>query len=144
MLRRAEELARRPTHGGLPALRYDTGEELEILNDLYAQARLLQNFFSPQMKLVAKIRDGARVQKRYDEPQIPFARVLASSAVDDAVKERLQAEYLELNPLAIQRQVGRLSQRLFQLAQAKALQREKEVIVTRDHAYPSREATKTR
>ncbi len=46
--------------------------------------------------------------------------------------------------MAIQRQVGRLSQRLFQLAQARALRREKEVIVTRDPAYLSREATKTR
>ena len=123
-------------------LRYDTEEELRVLNDLYAEERLIQNFFSPQMKLLAKTREGARVHKRYDQAQTPYARVLASSAIDDSAKERLRTEFLDLNPAAIQRRVGRLCHRLFQLAQQKALRLEKEVIVTRDLAYLLVEATK--
>jgi hypothetical protein len=43
--------------------RYDTPEELKTLNQLYAQQRLMTNFFIPQAKLISKQRDGARVRR---------------------------------------------------------------------------------
>lgn len=53
-------------------LRYDTSEELEIINDLYANdLRLFKNFFQPVMKLVKKERIGGKV-KRKIEAKTPY------------------------------------------------------------------------
>ena len=53
-------------------LRYDTQEQLRLLNQLYAQLQLLVNFFYPSMKLIEKVRAGARVYKRYDTAPHPL------------------------------------------------------------------------
>jgi len=47
--------------------RYDTEEELMLLNELYNILRLYNNFFLPQMKLIEKTREGSKVKKRYDK-----------------------------------------------------------------------------
>ncbi len=52
--------------------RYDSPEQLRLLNALYAQLRLYTNYFQPVMKLVSKERIGAKVRKRYDAPQTPY------------------------------------------------------------------------
>lgn len=57
--------------------RYDTAEELRLLNELYAELSLITNFFSPQMKLMAKTREGARVRKHYDRAKTPYQRLLS-------------------------------------------------------------------
>jgi hypothetical protein len=41
--------------------RYDTDAELALLNDIYALLRLQINFFTPQQKMIAKTREGAKV-----------------------------------------------------------------------------------
>ena len=57
------------------------------------------------MKLVNKERVGSRVKKTYDEAKTPYQRVLDSSHVDEASKERLRKEYTTLNPVALLRQI---------------------------------------
>ncbi|MBU4179908.1 MAG: ISNCY family transposase [Actinobacteria bacterium] len=52
-------------------MRYDTDEELGILNELYSLLRLYLNFFQPQMKLIEKTRIGSKVKKKYDHPKTP-------------------------------------------------------------------------
>ena len=44
---------------------------VEALARLYAAARLFVNFFQPSFKLTHKSRSGARIVKRYDNPQTP-------------------------------------------------------------------------
>ncbi len=56
--------------------RYDSPEELEMLNELYSYLQLYLNFLHPQMKLVRKERIGAKVKKQYDLPQTPYQRLL--------------------------------------------------------------------
>lgn len=46
--------------------RYDTEEELDVLRELCSHLRLWVNFFSPIMKLTEKVRDGAKLTRRYD------------------------------------------------------------------------------
>ncbi len=99
--------------------RYDTDAELRLLNRLYERLRLLVNYFQSQMKLREKIRDGSRVIKKYDEPQTPYARVLASPTVSDPVKTRLQREYETLNPAQLRREIDALQQELWQLTRKK-------------------------
>ena len=85
------------------------------LDQLYGELRLLINFFLPSMKLVEKTRHGSRVTKRYDRPQTPYARVLASPTVDDHLKDQLRALYATLNPAALSRSIRRLQRRVASL-----------------------------
>jgi len=56
--------------GILGHLRYDTSEELEIINDLYEnELRLYKNFFQPVMKLKEKVREGGKVHRKYEVPK---------------------------------------------------------------------------
>jgi len=52
--------------------RYDTDAELEVLRELYSHLRLWVNHFCPVMKLREKVRDGARVTRRYDAARTPY------------------------------------------------------------------------
>jgi len=47
--------------------RYDTAEELAVLNEIYALLRVQTNFFAQQQKLIERHREAAKVTKRYDE-----------------------------------------------------------------------------
>jgi len=54
--------------------RYDTEEELEVLNQLYESLRLYTNFFQPVMKLAEKERMGSKVKKKYDKAKTLLSR----------------------------------------------------------------------
>lgn len=101
-------------------LRYDTQEQLRLLNRLYAQLRLLVNFFYPSMKLIEKVRVGSRMRKRYDAPRTPYQRVLDSTQVPEKAKKKLRAQFDRLNPAAITRSMLVLQR----LLERKALRRQ--------------------
>ena len=71
------------------------------LQRLYVSARLYVNFFQPSFKLASKQREGARVLKRYHPPLAPYQRLLASSRIDETVKERLREQFAALDPVAL-------------------------------------------
>ena len=73
----------------------------DALQRLYSASRLFVNFFQPSFKLKEKVRNGARITKRYYAPQTPCARLLASDSVSEAVKQQLQASSQQLDPLAL-------------------------------------------
>ena len=99
--------------------RYETKKELEILNELYKVLRLYTNFFQPVMKLVEKTRVGSKVIKRYDKSKTPYQRVLDSPYVPREDKERLRAEYDQLNPAELKRELTKLKNRLMMEASTK-------------------------
>ena len=84
-------------------LRYDTQQQLRLMNQLYANVGLLVNFFYPSMKLIEKMRVGARVHKRYDAPRTPFQRVLDCTLIVPAAKRKLRLQLARLNPAEITR-----------------------------------------
>src|SRR5215472_6024058 len=71
------------------------------LQRLYESARLYVNFFQPSFKLASKQRDGARVRKRYHPPLAPYQRLLASSRIDETVKQRLREQFAALDPVGL-------------------------------------------
>jgi hypothetical protein len=100
-------------------LRYDSEEERVLIEALFrGPYRLYMNFFQPVMKLVAKERVGGKVKRRYDLPQTPFQRLLASP-LSEREKERLRATYLQLNPAQLKRSIDVLIDRLYQAYQEK-------------------------
>ncbi len=92
--------------------RYDTDEELAALNAVYATLGLLVNFFYPSVKLIKKTRCGSKVRRIHDEPQTPFQRMLLSPAVDAEAKGRLKQQFSALNPVALKRELTRLTDHL--------------------------------
>lgn len=120
--------------------RFDTPEELEILNEIHALVRLHTNFFMPSAKLVSKTRDGSKVTKRYDTPTTPYRRVLARDDVDQKAKDALTAEFETLNPADLRRRIGKLQDELYKL-NAQKNPRWKEEVEASDVEYLYCEAT---
>jgi hypothetical protein len=100
-------------------LRYDTPGELELLNQIWTAQALIGNHFYPQQKLISKVRDGAKVTKRYDPARTPYARAVAHPAVTPLRRRRLDAQHASFNPAAVQRQIQALCGELLTLATAK-------------------------
>ena len=96
-------------------LRYDTQQQLNILNEIYDQVRLMVNFFQPSMKLLSKTRNGAKTTRRYDEPKTPHQRLMSSTDIPQRVKDNLTAQFDQLNPAEINRQMVRLQGKLIKM-----------------------------
>jgi hypothetical protein len=97
--------------------RYDTEAAQQLLNELYGYLRLYVNFFQPVMKLIQKTRIGSKVRKKYDKPQTPYQRVLASSFVPETKKQVLREQYAQLNPADLRRKIARLQDKLLHLSE---------------------------
>lgn len=95
--------------------RFETQEELQLLNSIYADLRLYVNFFQPVLKLIGKEQVGKKTVKRYDEAATPYQRVLSSKQVDLTVKARLCHQYLQLNPVALRNKIDQNVARLWKI-----------------------------
>ena len=104
--------------------RYDTMEELVVLNELYDYLRLYINFFQPVRKLIKKERIGSKVIKKYDEAKTPYRRVLASPDIEDEIKMKLKNQYDMLNPAELKRKITKLQNNLLKLNALKQKARE--------------------
>ncbi|MBI4811699.1 MAG: DDE-type integrase/transposase/recombinase [Ignavibacteriales bacterium] len=100
--------------------RYDTDEELQLLNNIYDILRLYTNFFLPTMRLKEKSRIGSKVKRLYDKPITPFKRVLQHPTVSKVVKKKLKYLYQTLNPAQLKRDLIKLQNRLFSIAESKS------------------------
>ncbi|MBI5452376.1 transposase [Candidatus Gottesmanbacteria bacterium] len=115
--------------------RYDTEQELTLINQLYAHLRLYTNFFQPVMKLVEKTRIGSKVTKKYDYPLSPYKRVLKSSQIPQENKTELSKLYLNLNPAELKRKITNCQNKLLQLAQLKTKIRKKNLTQAENLGY---------
>jgi hypothetical protein len=52
--------------------RWETEQELALLESIYDELRLYINFFQPSFKLIAKERIGNKTIKRYDTAKTPY------------------------------------------------------------------------
>ncbi|MCY7289552.1 MAG: integrase, partial [Cryobacterium sp.] len=100
--------------------RYDTAAELGILNQVWVLQSQMTNYFLPQQKLVAKVRNGAKVTKKYDKATTPHRRAERHDTVGVQDKAILTDTYTELNPAAIQRQIQALTEQLLTLTTNKS------------------------
>jgi len=79
-------------------LRYETEDELLLLNQLHFLLRLDTHFFPPVTKLVFKD----------DESKTPLRRVIGSPLIDNSMKQALQDQYEELHPAELKRQIVKI------------------------------------
>lgn len=89
-------------------LRYDTNEELNILNDLYRnELRLYKNFFQPHIKLIKKERVNGRIKRKYDKPKTPYHLLMESKYISERTKLELTEVYDSLNPAELKRNIDK-------------------------------------
>ncbi len=101
-------------------LRYDTYEELAIMNDLYHnELRLYKNFFQPVMKLASKERVGGKIKRKYEVARTPYHRLMESGQIRDETKDELKGIYLSLNPAQLKRSIDAKLAKLYRAYEEK-------------------------
>lgn len=96
--------------------RYDSKEEIDLINSLYRnELRLYKNFFQPIIKLKSKIRIGSKIKKKYDKPKTPYKRLIESKEVSKTKKVELIKIYNSLNPAQIKRQINKKLMELYKM-----------------------------
>lgn len=101
--------------------RFETDQQLALLERIYPLVMQYHNFFSPMMRLESKERDGSKVTRRYATATTPYQRLLmADGRVDEHTRESLRREYEATNPAALLRQITALSRQMEDLADTAA------------------------
>jgi len=116
-------------------LRYDTEDELKLLNKLYIYLGHYTNYFQPVVKLVLKTRTGSKVTKKYDIARTPFRRVLESKYINDKIKARLKVQYDGLNPVELKKNISGLQEKLLKLNVLKSKVRKETTINAEAYGY---------
>ncbi|MFA5776433.1 MAG: hypothetical protein WC988_02675 [Patescibacteria group bacterium] len=93
--------------------RFDTEEQLEIINDLYEKLSDYQNFFQAVMRLKSKVRDGARVSRKYSTPKTAYQRVIEHPNIDSVIRKKLTERFKALNPKKLLEEIVMLSESLY-------------------------------
>jgi len=122
--------------------RYDTPAELLLLNKIWVLQSQMTNYFLAQQKLISKVRDGAKVTKKYDVPTTPHRRAERHKEVSTQDKTIMKDTLTGLNPAAIQRQIQALTAELLTLTTSKASARRKPKIATTVTRASAHESTK--
>lgn len=92
--------------------RLDTPEQAEMLNNLYLLLSDYQNFFQPVMRMKTKVRDGAKVTRKYDKALTAYQRVLKRKDIPKETKQKLRERYKKLNPKKLLLEITHLGKKL--------------------------------
>jgi hypothetical protein len=96
--------------------RWETEQELALLENIYDDLRPYINFFQPALKLVAKERIGNRTIKQYDTARTPYQRVLERKDISLPAKAQLINSYLQLNPAELRRCIDQKIAKLWKIS----------------------------
>lgn len=97
-------------------LRYDTTEELDLLNEIWELDAGFTNLILAQQKLLSKQRNGAKVTKKYDRAQTPAERLHRHEAATPAMKRRLTRQLNDTHPGHLSRQIDAHARKLETMA----------------------------
>jgi hypothetical protein len=96
--------------------RFEGSKARKCLAELYRVSRLYINFFQPSMKLISKVRDGAKVSKKYDESRTPFERLMRSNTLSNKLRKDMDGQFRELDPMALLVEMARMQKKLWRHA----------------------------
>ena len=96
--------------------RWETVQELALLESIYDDLRLYINFFQPSFKLIAKERIGNQTIKRYDPAKTPYQRILERNDISLETKARLINFYIQLNPAELRRRIDQKTAKLWKIS----------------------------
>ncbi len=96
--------------------RWETEQELALLESIYDDLRLYIDFFQPSFKLISKERIGNKTIKRYDTAKTPYQRVLERKDISVEAKARLMNLYVQLNPAELRRSIDQKTAALWKIS----------------------------
>lgn len=100
--------------------RYDTPEELKLLNQLWQLVSLRLNFFTPTKKAVGySTKADGRKKRIYDKPATPWQRLQKSGVLDAQQLSAVATRIEGINPADLTRQINAIQMQLLDLAKAK-------------------------
>jgi len=94
--------------------RFDTFEQLELVQRIYRLLALYQNYFAPSRKVVAKKRVAAKLIKTYDTAQTPAQQLLSRKHIPSDTKRAMKQTFRDLNPAQLLRTINDLMHELYQ------------------------------
>jgi len=100
--------------------RLEGDETAAVLDELHRRARLYVNFFLPCFKLKSKVRDGAKVSKKYESPVTPYERLLSNKHITDPQKAALRETFNSLDPVRLLNEIRAMQHRLTVLEVSKS------------------------
>lgn len=104
--------------------RLDNRRLVGMISDLYRNEwRLYQNFFQPCIRLIDKIRIGARWKRLYTPPETPCARLLASPLLGEDEKTALRDQRDRLDPFELHDAIEKKLRTILKAAKRKKPQR---------------------
>lgn len=92
--------------------RFETQEQVDLLNKLYGQLRFYFNFFQATMKLERKERINGKVKRVYPKAKTPYQRVLEHKDISEENKKKLREQYKILNPAKLLRAIQEITDQL--------------------------------
>lgn len=111
--------------------RYDTAEELVLLQRLWPLVNDRLNFFTPTKKPTGWSTDAVgRRQRLYDDPTTPYQRLVDSGILSPTQQRELAAYKASLDPAAIATEIDAIQQQLVRLAANKTRNLQREIDAT--------------
>ncbi len=109
--------------------RYNTPDELALLNELWRLVSMRLNFFTPTKKPIgyATAASGRRT-RLYDAPKTPWQRVRGSGILADEQAEIAHARIAGVNPADLTRRINQIQLQLTELSRGKT-----EAMITSRH-----------
>jgi len=109
--------------------RYDTEYEINLLNQIYEIADIIDNYFIPSYKLKHKIINerGQIVSREYEDPKTPYQRIMGSRDVDDKVKEEMRRIFEGSDYIKLKRELDKKVNELFEYKLNKKIKIDKEI-----------------
>lgn len=92
--------------------RFETQEQVVLLNELYDVLRLYFNFFQATLKLERKERVNGKVKRIYPKAKTPYQRVLEHPDIPEENKQKLKEHYKTLNPARLLRAIQEITDQL--------------------------------
>lgn len=95
--------------------RYDTEEQIKLLNRLYEVEDLISNFFLPSQKLVEKVKDdkGRAIGRKHDRAKTPYQRLMKAKDIDQKTKKRVREIYDRLNLVELRKEANEIQKQLY-------------------------------
>ena len=103
--------------------RYDTPDELALLNELWGYVNLRKNLFLPTRKANGwRSTKAGRNTRTYDEPKTPYQRLTEEAGfLGEETEHRLQELYAQTNPADLTPNINRIQQALIVSAKDKTI-----------------------
>jgi hypothetical protein len=87
-----------------------------LLRAVYDRAETQVNFLQPVLKLREKVRDGAKIIKRYETARTPYRRLLDTDCLDATTHTVLRTRFEAIHPVKLKLDIEAAQQALYERA----------------------------